>query len=291
MSLGKLPTFNRGKATSQPQESAAQQSEAPQSEVASPEVPQSEAAAPEAWQTDAPRSGTARSNKARSKQAQSNSGQPSTGPKRSGGFSVPTDVTAKLGQVGSKAGQAASKAGQAASKLTHVTASKLGRLTSKGSAAAPSANGSAVSSASSVPSAGTAGPGSAAAYGGIASSGGTADREGDSLSSVVGTAAANRGPASTKPEAPAVRLRRLAGVAVWALVLVLAGVVSAIVGLFRIFGESPAWFTPVFISCGVVGMLLAMMAFATVRFRGVPWMFMAASSITLLAAFIMLRFA
>jgi len=94
-----------------------------------------------------------------------------------------------------------------------------------------------------------------------------------------------------RPEKPAVRLRRLAGVATWALVLVLAGVATAIVGLFRVFGESPAWFTPAFISCGVIGMVLAMMAFATLRFKGVPWMFMAASTITLFAAFVMLRIA
>ncbi|RRR97577.1 hypothetical protein [Glycomyces terrestris] len=93
------------------------------------------------------------------------------------------------------------------------------------------------------------------------------------------------------PEKPAVRLRRLAGVAAWALVLVLAGVASSIVGLFKIFGEGPAWFTPAFITVGVVGMMLAMMAFATVRFKGVPWMFMAASTVTLLAAFMMLRLA
>ncbi|THV32124.1 hypothetical protein [Glycomyces paridis] len=92
-------------------------------------------------------------------------------------------------------------------------------------------------------------------------------------------------------DVPSVRLRRLAGVASWALVLVLAGVASAIVSLFEIFGDGPGWFTPAFISCGVVGMLLAMMAFATVRFKGVPWMFMAASSVTLLAAFVMLRVA
>jgi len=103
------------------------------------------------------------------------------------------------------------------------------------------------------------------------------------------TAAPVAGPA--RPEAPAVRLRRLAGIAAWALALVLAGVASAIVGLFQIFGDGPSWFTPAFITCGVAGMMLAMMAFATVRFRGVPWMFMAASSITLLAAFVMLRLA
>ena len=120
----------------------------------------------------------------------------------------------------------------------------------------------------------------------------TASREGASLSSVVGTAATNSAVAAPAlPEKPAVRLRRLAGVAAWALVLVLAGVATAIVGLFRVFGESPAWFTPAFISCGVIGMVLAMMAFATLRFRGVPWMFMAASTITLLAAFVMLRVA
>jgi hypothetical protein len=105
----------------------------------------------------------------------------------------------------------------------------------------------------------------------------------------AGDGAAVAGP--PRPEKPAVRRRRLAGVATWALVLVLAGVASAIVGLFRIFGESPAWFTPAFISCGVIGMVLTMMAFATLRFRGVPWMFMAAASITLLAAFMMLRIA
>ncbi|MFB9661015.1 hypothetical protein ACFQS3_15290 [Glycomyces mayteni] len=95
----------------------------------------------------------------------------------------------------------------------------------------------------------------------------------------------------TRAEGPEVRLRRLAGVAIWALVLVLAGVASAIVGLFKVFGSGPDWFTPAFISVGVVGMLLAMMAFATVRFKGVPWMFMAASTVTLLAAFAMLRLA
>lgn len=101
----------------------------------------------------------------------------------------------------------------------------------------------------------------------------------------------DKAPATGRPEKPAIRLRRLAGVASWALLLVLAGVASSIVGLFRIFGDGPDWFTPAFISVGVVGMLLAMMAFATVRFKGVPWMFMAASTVTLLAAFVMLRLA
>lgn len=111
------------------------------------------------------------------------------------------------------------------------------------------------------------------------------------LGSIQGGIASAKDFGPVQPEKPAVRLRRLAGVAVWALVLVLAGVATAIVGLFRVFGDSPAWFTPAFISCGVIGMLLAMMAFASLRFRGVPWMFMAASTITLLAAFVMLRVA
>ena len=96
---------------------------------------------------------------------------------------------------------------------------------------------------------------------------------------------------SAAAEPPEVRLRRLACVASWALALVLAGSVSAIVGLFHIFGDGPGWFTPAFISTGVTGMLLTMMAFATLRFRGVPWMFMAAASVTLLAAFAMLSIA
>lgn len=111
------------------------------------------------------------------------------------------------------------------------------------------------------------------------------------LGSIQGGIASAQDTGPLRPEKPAVRLRRLAGVASWALVLVLAGVATAIVGLFRVFGESPAWFTPAFISCGVIGMVLAMMAFATLRFKGVPWMFMAASTITLFAAFAMLRIA
>jgi len=111
------------------------------------------------------------------------------------------------------------------------------------------------------------------------------------LGSIQGGIASAQDTGPLRPEKPAVRLRRLAGVATWALVLVLAGVATAIVGLFRVFGESPAWFTPAFISCGVIGMVLAMMAFATLRFKGVPWMFMAASTITLFAAFVMLRIA
>lgn len=94
-----------------------------------------------------------------------------------------------------------------------------------------------------------------------------------------------------RPESPQVRLRRLAGVATWALALVLAGSASAIVGLFHIFGDGPSWFTPAFITTGVVGMLLTMMAFATLRFKGVPWMFMAAASATLLVAFVLLSMA
>lgn len=109
------------------------------------------------------------------------------------------------------------------------------------------------------------------------------------LGSIQGGIASAKDAAPLRPEKPAVRLRRLAGVATWALILVLAGAATAVVGLFRVFGDSPAWFTPAFISCGVIGMLLAMMAFATLRFKGVPWMFMAASTITLFAAFVMLR--
>lgn len=84
------------------------------------------------------------------------------------------------------------------------------------------------------------------------------------------------------------RLRRLAGVAVWALLLVLAGAVSAIVALFHIFGDGPGWLAPVFTGTGVLGMLLTMMAFATIKFKGVPWMFMSAATATLLAAYAML---
>ncbi|WP_026930669.1 hypothetical protein [Glycomyces tenuis] len=104
-----------------------------------------------------------------------------------------------------------------------------------------------------------------------------------------GAASAGSGTAAAEPQR--VRLRRLAGVAVWALALVLAGSASAIVGLFHIFGDGPGWFTPAFITTGVVGMLLTMMAFATLRFKGVPWMFMGAASVTLLAAFAMLSMA
>lgn len=93
-----------------------------------------------------------------------------------------------------------------------------------------------------------------------------------------------------KVDTPALRLRRLAGVALWALSLVLAGVVSAVVALVQIINGVPAWFQPVFIGTGVAGMLLAMSAFATVRFRGVPWLLLAASTMTLAVALALISF-
>ncbi|GAB3219591.1 hypothetical protein GCM10027447_02750 [Glycomyces halotolerans] len=109
----------------------------------------------------------------------------------------------------------------------------------------------------------------------------------------AGASAATEPPARSwrRPESTPVRLGRLAGVASWALALVLTGSASAIVGLFHVFGGGPGWFTPVFITTGVVGMLLTMMAFATIRFKGVPFMFMTAATSTLLAAFVMLSLA
>ncbi|QSB05910.1 hypothetical protein [Natronoglycomyces albus] len=92
------------------------------------------------------------------------------------------------------------------------------------------------------------------------------------------------GPSAPRVDTPQLRLRRLAGVAVWALTLVLAGVGTAIVALVQIFSGAPAWFQPVFTGTGVVGMLLAMSAFASVRFRGIPWLLLAASTMTLAVA-------
>ena len=80
-------------------------------------------------------------------------------------------------------------------------------------------------------------------------------------------AAEGEAPAAAGTEPPEVRLRRLAG------------------------GVLATWNGAAFITVGVVGMLLTMMAFATLRFKGVPWMFMAAATVTLLAAFAMLSMA
>lgn len=87
---------------------------------------------------------------------------------------------------------------------------------------------------------------------------------------------------------PDLRLRRLMGVSAWALFLGSAGLVLGAIALFRMMGEMPGWFEPVFSATGVFGLILIIAAFVTVRYRLVPWMLLSASSITFAVGIVLL---
>jgi hypothetical protein len=81
--------------------------------------------------------------------------------------------------------------------------------------------------------------------------------------------------------------RRVAGVCAWAAVLGLANLVLVICGLVTILGGSaPDWYQPVLIGLGLGGVALAVTAFLTIQLRVVPWIFMALSSVVVLASLI-----
>ncbi|WP_025273725.1 hypothetical protein [Haloglycomyces albus] len=94
--------------------------------------------------------------------------------------------------------------------------------------------------------------------------------------------------ATASPTARPAGLPSLAGIATWALILVLGGVATSVFAVVAMIRGAPDWFFTVFTTTGIIGMLLTMMAFATARFRGIPWLFLIASTITLLVAFMLI---
>lgn len=87
---------------------------------------------------------------------------------------------------------------------------------------------------------------------------------------------------------PDVRLRRLMGISVWGLFLASAGLVLGGIALFRLMGDMPDWFEPVFAGTGVFGLALIIAGFVTVKYRLVPWLLLSASSVTLAVGVVLL---
>jgi len=84
------------------------------------------------------------------------------------------------------------------------------------------------------------------------------------------------------------RMRALAGAAVWALLLCLGGLVCGVLGLIQIVsGSASGWYEPVIIVVGVLGLALAAAAFPLVERRGLPWLLLAASTVTLIGGYVL----
>lgn len=95
-------------------------------------------------------------------------------------------------------------------------------------------------------------------------------------------------PAAGLKTVPDLRLRRLMGVSAWGLFLGIAGLVLGAIALFRLMGDMPGWFEPVFAGTGVFGLILVIASFITVRYRMIPWMLLSASSITFVIGVVLL---
>lgn len=94
-------------------------------------------------------------------------------------------------------------------------------------------------------------------------------------------------PARARDARPAPRLRQLIGVCGWAAVLGGVGLVIGIRGLIGVLaGNPPGWFEPTMIVVGFVGISLTVAAFLTVHRNRAPWVFLGASSLSLIAAMI-----
>jgi hypothetical protein len=81
---------------------------------------------------------------------------------------------------------------------------------------------------------------------------------------------------------PKVRLRRLAGVAVWAALLGFGGLVVGLRVTIGLFTSSPSWYLPTICVLGVVGIAITVGAFASVHRRRLPWLLLAAATVVLI---------
>jgi hypothetical protein len=80
--------------------------------------------------------------------------------------------------------------------------------------------------------------------------------------------------------------RRLAGLCGWAALLGFLGVATGARGLVAILVKAPTWYEPTLIIIGLTGIALAAVAFLTVQYDYIPWLFLTLSSAALLAAII-----
>lgn len=84
------------------------------------------------------------------------------------------------------------------------------------------------------------------------------------------------------------RQRRLIGVSAWALALGSAGFVLGVVAMIRMMTAVPMWFEPTFGGVGVIGLVLSIAAFVTVRFRRVPWLLLGGSTVAFVIGVVLL---
>jgi hypothetical protein len=80
---------------------------------------------------------------------------------------------------------------------------------------------------------------------------------------------------------------RLIGLCAWAAVIGIAGLVLAIRSAFAIIAGAPGWFAPIAALDGVIGFVSTLGAFATARWRLVPWVLLGVASITIIVALVL----
>jgi hypothetical protein len=85
---------------------------------------------------------------------------------------------------------------------------------------------------------------------------------------------------------PATRLRRLAGVSVWAALLGFCGLVAGLRAVVGLFTSVPLWYLPTFIVIGLFGLACTVGAFASVHRRRTPWVLLVVATLTLVLAFV-----
>lgn len=84
------------------------------------------------------------------------------------------------------------------------------------------------------------------------------------------------------------RLRQMLGVCGWAAVLGMVGLVVGIRGFVaELLETTPGWYEPMMIGVGIVGIGLTVGAFATVHRRRLPYILLAAATITLAYAILL----
>jgi hypothetical protein len=82
-------------------------------------------------------------------------------------------------------------------------------------------------------------------------------------------------------------LGRLAGVAGWAALIGLVGMVVGIRGQFAVlFSTAPGWYQPTLIIIGLAGIALTSAAFLTVQHGHVPWLLLGAGTAAVIAAIV-----
>jgi hypothetical protein len=83
---------------------------------------------------------------------------------------------------------------------------------------------------------------------------------------------------------PKVRLRRLAGVAVWAATLGFGGLIVGFRVVIGLFTSSPSWYAPTICAIGLTGIAITVGAFASVHRRRLPWLLLGLATVTLIVA-------